>query len=386
MLTMAVGHSDDIDPARAISEAIDQCRSGLGGLKPQAAVLVASFESFEPSMLAAVHRAFPDTAVVGATSGAEISSVGGFQEDSVSLTAFASDLVDITVGFGKDLGTDFDGACRTAVQQALAATTRAPKVCVVLTEAFVVDPQRTVDALAAALPDGVVILGGGSARGSLIDVRPTHQFGGIEVADDAVAILLFSGPIAWSTAVGTGWTTIGPRGTVTRSQHNLIEEIDGRAALEFVSRYVGAPGPGWAGNPLAVFEDSSREFYLRSILPAAEPVGAIGIMGSIQQGFEVQLTTADTDEILAGARSSVAQALERFPAGARPEAALVFSCVVRKSLLGSKTQVEAELVGSVLGSTVPVAGLYCYGEIGPVGDAGGSRLLNETFVTLLLGT
>jgi hypothetical protein len=38
MLTMAVGHSDDIDPARAISEAIDQCRSGLGGLTPQAAV------------------------------------------------------------------------------------------------------------------------------------------------------------------------------------------------------------------------------------------------------------------------------------------------------------------------------------------------------------
>jgi hypothetical protein len=35
---------------------------------------------------------------------------------------------------------------------------------------------------------------------------------------------------------------------------------------------------------------------------------------------------------------------------------------------------------------VPVTGLYCFGEIGPVRGAGGSRILNETFVTLLLGT
>jgi hypothetical protein len=108
-------------------------------------------------------------------------------------------------------------------------------------------------------------------------------------------------------------------------------------------------------------------------------------MGTIPEGNEVQLTTANTDEILAGARSSVARALEGFPTGATPEAALVFSCAVRKALLGSRTRVESELVRSVLGPSIPVAGLYCYGEIGPIGDSG-SRVLNETFVTLLLGT
>jgi small ligand-binding sensory domain FIST len=38
------------------------------------------------------------------------------------------------------------------------------------------------------------------------------------------------------------------------------------------------------------------------------------------------------------------------------------------------------------GSDVPLAGLYCAGEIGPVVDGGTSRFLNETFVTVLLGT
>jgi hypothetical protein len=59
---------------------------------------------------------------------------------------------------------------------------------------------------------------------------------------------------------------------------------------------------------------------------------------------------------------------------------------VRKFLLGSKTQVEAELAQSVYGATLPFAGMYCYSEIGPVRGVSTSRLFNDTFVTLLLGT
>jgi hypothetical protein len=380
---MSVGHSDDVDASDAIAAAIEECRAGLDGLTPQAAILIVAYETFEPAMLAAVNEAFPGTAVIGATSAAEFTSVGGFMEDSVSLTAFASDMVDITVGFARGLADDVQAKTRAAAMEAMSRTTLDPKVCVVLAENFVTDPQRTVNGLAQALPDGVVIVGGGSGRGRSSQTQPTLQFGGGNVADDGLAILLFSGPVAISTAVGTGWKTIGRRGTVTGSAAGLIEAIDGRPADEFVSRYVGALGVGLAGTPLAVFESSGEDFYLRTMMPWSGD--GLMIMGSIPEGREVQLTMANTDEILAGARSSVARALEDFPAGATPEAALVFSCAVRKALLGSRTRVESELVRSVLGASIPVSGLYCYGEIGPIGDTG-SRLLNETFVTLLLGT
>jgi hypothetical protein len=385
VLKMAVGHSDDVDPDDAIAAVIAQCRTELDGLTPQAAVLVAAYESFEPAMLAAVEAAFPGTAIIGATSAAEISSAAGFREDSVWLTAFASDRVDITVGFARGLGDDVVATARAAATQAMAGTTLDPKVCVVLAEQFVTDPQRTIDSLAAILPEGVVIVGGGSGRGRSSEMRPTYQFGGGVVADDGLAVLLFSGPIVTSTAVGNGWKTIGRRGTVTGSVAGVIEAIDGRPATEFVSRYVGELGAGLAGNPLAVFEPSNGEFYLRTMMPWSGESRGLAVMGTIPEGLEIQLTTANTDEILAGARASVASALAAFPSGATPEAALVFSCAIRKSLLGSKTHVEWDLVRSVLGGSVPVAGLYCYGEIGPVGDAG-SRVLNETFVTLLLGT
>jgi hypothetical protein len=63
---------------------------------------------------------------------------------------------------------------------------------------------------------------------------------------------------------------------------------------------------------------------------------------------------------------------------------VIFSCAVRKFLLGTRTRVEAELARSVLGD-VPTIGLYCYGEVGPIRGASTSRFLNETFVSLLLG-
>lgn len=382
---MAVGHSDDVDASDAIAAAIEECRAGLDGMTPQAAILLVAYEAFEPSMLAAVSEAFPGMAVVGATSAAEMSSVGGFKEDSVSLTAFASDEVDVTVGFARGLGEDVEGTARAAALAAMSGTTLEPKACIVLAENFVTDPQKTINAVAGALPDGVVIVGGGSGRGRSSEMRPTLQFGGGEVADDGLAVMLFSGPVAISTAVGTGWKTLGRRGTVTGSSENLVEGIDGRPAAEFVSRYVGDLGAGLAGTPFAIFESSGEEFYLRTMMPWAGEGSGLVVMGTIPEGHEVQLTTANTDEILAGARSSVTRALEDFPAGATPEAALVFSCAVRKALLGTRTRVESELVRSVLGAAIPVSGLYCYGEIGPIGETG-SRLLNETFVTLLLGS
>jgi hypothetical protein len=384
-LVMAVGHSDDVDPGDAIAVAVEQCRDGLGEASPQAGILFSGFDSFEPHIVPTVREAFPGVNIMGATSAAEISS-DGYEEDSITLALFASDLVDVTVGLGAGLGSDVDAACQAAAEQALAGTTRDPRICVLVTETFIVDPQRTLEAMARSLPPDVVILGGTSARNDFATVSPTFQFCNDRVVEDGVAIMLFSGPVEYSAAVGTGWTTLGSRGRVTRSEYGAIHEIDGRPAQEFLARSITVTGPATYGNPLAVFEAGTEEFYLRAIQPSDPSSGSITVGGSVPVGSWVQLTTADTEEILAGTDGALRRARQAFPAGATPEAALIFSCAVRKFLLGSRTRQEADLARSVLGAGFPMAGLYCYGEVGPVKGAPTSRFLNETFVTLLLGT
>ncbi|MEO8572200.1 MAG: FIST N-terminal domain-containing protein [Chloroflexota bacterium] len=382
---MAVGRGDELDPEEAIASAIDGCRSSLAGQTPQAGMLFSAFDSFDPIILDRVREAFPGVSVMGTTSAAEISS-DGFAEDSITLALFASDEIDISTGLGVGLGQDVDAACREAVGQALAVTTRKPRICIVLTEGFAIDPQHTLDAMARALPDGVVMVGGTSAGHDFSHVVPSYQFRDDRVAQDGVAILLLSGPVRHSMAVGTGWRPIGSPGVVTGSRYGALEEIDGRPALAFIARYLDTTGPATFGNPLAFVEAGVEEAYLRAIQGSDPATGAVFMGGSIPVGASVQLTTAASDDILTGTENALHRAADGFPAGSPPEAALIFSCAVRQFVLGSRTRVEADLARSVLGPTVPIAGLYCYGEIGPVRGAATSRFLNETFIALLLGT
>ena len=110
MLTMAVGHSDDVDAADAIAEVIAACRVQLGEALPKAGLLVSSFESFDPSILGAVTAAFPTARIAGVTSAAELSSTVGYREDSITLALFASDDIDIGVGLGEGLATRSRGS------------------------------------------------------------------------------------------------------------------------------------------------------------------------------------------------------------------------------------------------------------------------------------
>ena len=105
---MAVGHSDELDPADAADEVVAACRESLDGLEPAGAILFASFDSFSPALVEGIRRGFPDTQLLGTTSAAEMSSVGGYREDSVVLAAFASDCVDMAVGVSDGLATDVE--------------------------------------------------------------------------------------------------------------------------------------------------------------------------------------------------------------------------------------------------------------------------------------
>ena len=384
MLTMAVGHSDDVDPADAIAAVIEQCRAQLGHRSPQAGILFAAFEAFDPSMVAAVSEAFPGTSLMGSTSAAEMSSAGGYHEDSVTLALFTSDNIDLTTGIGTGVDADLDAACRKAVGQALAQTDKPPRVCVMVADAL--NGQHALEQVRHALPEGVLLIGGASSGLTLGNPRPSFQFCDDQIVQEGVAVLVFSGPLSFSYAVGTGLRPIGPVGTVTRSDYGAIEEIDGRPAASFVSKYVDVVGPATFGNPLAIREKGSSDSYVRVMLSQDPATGALRIAGSIPVGSTVQLTTATTDEIVAAASDAVRRATEAFPSGQTPSAALVFSCAVRKFLLGTRTGQEVSGARSLLPLDMPLAGMYCTGEIAPVGIGEPSHFLNESFVTLLLGS
>jgi hypothetical protein len=386
MFRMAVGHSDDVDLDVALADVFARCDDGLRGAAPQAGLLFSAWATDHQAVVGAIRQRYPEVELIGSTAAGEMSSTLGFQEDSIALALFASDQVDVVAGLGTRLSEDPRAAARQAVEEARAKSGREPRLCIAMTAIAGADPGIALSHLRDALGPGVPILGGGAAaRDRRARTSASFQFAGDTVTDDGIVVLLFCGALSYSFGVDAGWRPVGPRGTVTRISPTGIDEIDGRPALEFYEHYLG-PGEPAVANPLAVYEPDSDDFYLRAPVDYDRETGAVGLFGGVPDGAGVQLSMAATDDIFAGARSALARALDAFPRGSRPEAGLVFSCVIRKFILGTRTGRELEMAREMLGFDLPMAGLYCYGEIAPVGSADGSRFHNETLVAVLLGS
>ena len=109
-----------------------------------------------------------------------------------------------------------------------------------------VEASIILDALRAALGPDVPILGGGASPKDPADDPRHGNFAGWEIAgdvvtNDAIAILLFCGPLAVSYGVDTGWRGVGPMATVTGVSADSVVR-DRRAAGARVLRAVPRHG------------------------------------------------------------------------------------------------------------------------------------------------
>ena len=141
MLTMAVGHSDALEPDEAAEEVLRQCAEALDGVEPKAGLLFSTHEADPAPIITRVREVHPRIDVVGSSSAAELSSGLGFQEGSITLALFASDTADMSGGLGTGLADDPEGAVREAVREASAGSHLEPRLCLT-TPAPHQDPLR----------------------------------------------------------------------------------------------------------------------------------------------------------------------------------------------------------------------------------------------------
>lgn len=382
MMKVAVGHSNDPDSPAAIAEVLEQCVSTLAGSKPQAGILFAAIDFEHSLILHQIDQEFPGIELIGGTTDGELSSLMGFQQDSLTLMLFCADDLEIRAGVGREVSKNPGVATRQAVAQASSTLSLIPKLCLTTPESLTTSATLILDGLKLAI-GRVPIFGG--LTGDQSRLQQTYQFFKTEVLSDSVPVLLFAGDLQLSCGVASGWQPVGQPGTVTRSHQNVVAEIDGKPALDFYYRYLGGLPPS-AEYPLAVFTDHSTNFYLRAPHEVHDLAqGSIRFAGDVPEGAIVQITEASRTEILAAAKTSMQQALSTYP-GTEPSAALFFSCVGRRQLLGMQIQEEYQLVNSCLSSPLPICGFYTYGEISPFELAGDTQYHNETFITLIFGT
>ena len=363
----AVGVSDTDAGADSFAEAAARAALGLGGAPADVAVVFAGAPSLahaDEGMAALRERLHPRAAIGCGAQGV----VGEAREVELGGVAVW------TASLGDGAAEPF--ALETVPAEGGAVAIRGvPDLDRADALVLLVDPYSfPVEPLLAALAEdhpGLPVVGGlASARGE----GGTLIGGGGLVPVGAVGIALSGVRVA--ACVSQGARPVGPEMAITAGEGNVIEELAGKPAVERLREAVAGLSDderalAMRGLLLGLVVDPNKpeyergDFLVRGILSADGESGALTVGERIRVGQAVRLQVRDADSADEDLAAALARGITEL--GVPPAGALLFTCNGRGSHMFSVPDHDARLVDGATGRA-PVAGFFCAGEIGPVGD------------------
>lgn len=210
------------------------------------------------------------------------------------------------------------------------------------------------------------------------EARQTYQYCNDQVVSDSTAWAVLSGPARLISVVNHGCIPIGTERIITRSEGNVIYEIDGKPALAVFREYLTEDELNdWArtvANLCLGFKTPSYlqgyDDYIIRFLPAKDDAAqSVTISTDVAPGISMWFTRRDYEKIAHGL-DIMADQVTRLLDGQRPLLVFQFDCAGRGKVIFRDTQKHQLLhtLQTRIGTDVPWLGFCTYGEIGPVGN------------------
>src|SRR5919202_5155521 len=234
-----VGMSRHHNPNVAGREAAEQALEDAGLEKPEVVFMFATVGYDQRSVLGTVREATGAAPLSGCSAEGTISGDEADESNfSVVVMAISSDELRWHNGLARGLSTD-SLAAGQQVAQSLSSYLGADAVGLfVFPDGTTVNFDHFFAGLEGELSsDQFLPLWGGGAGDNFAMVQ-TYQYCDDEVVSDGVAYALLSGEAHLASTIGIGYIPIGGERKVTRSQGNVIYEIDGQPALEVLQEYL----------------------------------------------------------------------------------------------------------------------------------------------------
>ena len=186
--------------------------------------------------------------------------------------------------------------------------------------------------------------------------------------DGAAGVLV--GGLGLRTVVSQGCRPVGEAFVVTKGGRNFVEELGGRPALERLRELADRVDDAerdllQRGLHVGFVVDEHRadfgrgDFLVRTVVGADRATGAIAVGEQVEVGRTVQFHVRDAD----AADEDLRALLARESAAA----ALVFTCNGRGRAFFGDPDHDTGVITEMLGP-IPTAGMFCAGELGPIGS------------------
>lgn len=326
-----------------------------------------------------LRAAFPQSVIAGCSTSGEIAGTTvSDMSISVAIARFEhSELrhASTTVGNAAD-----SAAAGIRLAQQLAG--KDLRAVFVLSDGLHVNGTPLVESLTRHLPQSVVITGGLAGDGGRFQrtwILDREGPSGQRIC----AIGFYGTRLHVGHGCEGGWSDFGPERLITRSEGNVLFELDGKPALELYKTYLGERAQGLPGTgllfPLSVRRvgPAQSDPVVRTILGIDEAQQSLTFAGDMPQGAVARLMHANIDKLIDSAGKAASAAAIDAPEG---QDALVISvsCVGRRLVLGERTEEEVEIVEDSAPRHGAHIGFYSYGEISPSLPGAVSDLHNQT--------
>lgn len=330
-----------------------------------------------PAPIQSVLAAYPGAPAIGCSSSGEIFGTH-IQDDTlvVALLQFDHTTVRTISAPVSDPGKSFEAA------QSLASQLMAPGLrgVLVLSDGLGVNGSELIRGLNTVLPANVVVSGGLAGDGERFK-RTWVLKDGLPAGGYVSAVGLYGPAVRLTHGSKGGWDLFGPERLITRSEGNVLYELNHKPALQLYKDYLGELANGLPGTalhfPLSIRQtQENAKRLVRTILGINHEAQSLTFAGDMPEGAYAQFMRANFDRLIQGA-SDAATLATPFSTDSTPTLSIAISCVGRRMVLGQRTEEEVEATFDVLPKGVQQIGFYSYGEISPY-STGQCDLHNQT--------
>ena len=185
-------------------------------------------------------RTYPTSHVIGCSTSGEIYDKS-LEDDSLSVAIAAFEETELRTTAAPVTCAEVkcaDDSYRAG--ETLAKQLVGPKLrgVLVFSDGLNVNGSELIKGLNAVLPESVVVTGGLAGDGTRFESTWVIDDGRIE-SNLVTAVGLYGDKVRIGHGSKGGWDIFGPERLVTKSEHNVLYELDGKPALDLYKTYLG---------------------------------------------------------------------------------------------------------------------------------------------------
>ncbi|MDD5431585.1 MAG: FIST N-terminal domain-containing protein [Candidatus Omnitrophica bacterium] len=399
-MQIGLGVSTDKNIAFAAQEAVKLAKSELKNA-PDLAIVFSSTDMASSILLKTISAILSDIPIIGASASVLFANQEILEHGVAILLVDFPDGVHFNTAFAKGVNGRSTLAAEEIGEGLLYGFKDIPRILsVVLSDGLTAESTNFIAGLQERLGRSFPLTGASASDHPLLK---SQLFFNKETYSDACVGLLIGGKINFGLGIKHGWNPLGKPHIATKTNDNLLIEIDGQPTVEFYQEYLGCDLKRLKKDlnrisifyPIGVYIPGEKEYLLRNIV-SLQPDGAMRFQGNIPEKSTIRIMIGTKETCLDATRQAAEEAMNSLLSKPSKENkneigkkfALVFSSISRHELLRRDVKKELEAIKQVLGDDTPILGIYTHGELAPlkaISYRGQVYFHNQSIAILIIG-